>query len=250
MVKNTGPIVPESIIKGTCVLFMSVVGSLMYAMLGTYPNLAYTVGVLGRHTSNPGEAHWKAAKYALHYLQFAKDQVLTYTGDNSSTPSFIGYSNADWSGDGDTSCSTSGYVFMFCGAVIGWSSKQQSLIAMSSMESEYIGLANAGMHLSWLHMFFKDIGLIQRDPNDLYCDNQGALTVCKDLEYCACTKHIQRKYHSICDDVIGKGLAIVWYIPTSEMVVDILTKALSHNKHSKFTTAMGLQPHSSGSVRI
>ena len=99
-------------------------------------------------------------------------------------------------------------------------------------------------------MFFKDIGLIQRDPNDLYCDNQGALTVCKDLEYHACTKHIQQKYHFVHDDVVGKGLAIVQYIPTSEMVADILTKALLCNKHSKFTTTMGLQPHLSGSVRI
>ena len=105
-------------------------------------------GILGRHTSNPGEVHWKATKHALCHLQFAKDQVLTYTGDNSSTPSFVGYSDADWSGDKDTSCSTSGYVFMFCGAAIGWSSKQQSLVAMLLMESKYIGLANVGMHLS------------------------------------------------------------------------------------------------------
>ena len=121
---------------------------------------------------------------------------------------------------------------------------------MSWMESKYIGLANVSLHLSWLRMFFKDIGLIQRDPNDLYCNNQGALTVCKNPEYCAHTKHIQQKYHSIHDDVVGKGLAIVWYIPTSEMVVDILTKALSHDKHSKFTATIGLQPRLSGSVRI
>lgn len=45
LVKNTGPIIPESIIKGTCVLFMSIVSSMMYAMLGTYPDLAYAVGM-------------------------------------------------------------------------------------------------------------------------------------------------------------------------------------------------------------
>ena len=75
----------------------------MYTMLATYPDLAFMVGVLGRHSSNPGKAHWKAAKCALHYLQFAKDQVLTYKGDDSPTLTFMGYSDAEWSGNDNTS---------------------------------------------------------------------------------------------------------------------------------------------------
>ena len=59
------------------------------------------------------------------------------------------------------------------------------------MESEYIGLANAGMHLSWLRMFFEDIGHAQKKPTVLFCDNQSAITVSKDPEYHARTKHIQ-----------------------------------------------------------
>ena len=127
----------------------------MYTMLATYPDLTFTVGVLGRHSSNPGEAHWKAAECTLHYLQFAKDQVLTYKGDDPPTLTFMGYSDADWSGDDDTSRSTSGYVFMACSGAIGQSSKRQTLIAMSSMESEYIGLSNARLHLVTFNLQIK-----------------------------------------------------------------------------------------------
>lgn len=158
----------------------------------------------------------------------------------------MGYLDANWGGDDDTSRSTSGYVFMACGGAIGWSSKRQTLVAMSSMESEYIGLSNAGLHLSWLHMFFKDIG----HPQVVGCNNQSAIIVTKDPEYCTHTRHIQHKFHHIQDNVVGKGLAVIKYVPTSEMVTAIFTKALGCEKHLKFTFAMGLQPHLSGSVKI
>ncbi|KAG2077943.1 hypothetical protein BDR04DRAFT_435779 [Suillus decipiens] len=62
-----------------------------------------------------------------------------------------------------------------------------------------------------------------------------------------CTKHIQCKHHFVCNDLVAKGEAVIHYIPTDNMVADILTKPLIHDKHLKFTKAMGLQLHSSGS---
>ena len=249
--QNTGPTISSMMINGKCVMYTSVVGLLMYAILGMYLDLAYTVGLLGQYSSNPGAAHWATAKHALWYLQCKKDQVLTYQGKSLDSPlTFFGYSDADWGGDNNTSRLTLGYVFMACGSAIGWSSKRQSLVAMLSIESEYIGLANAGIHLSWLQMFFEDVGHAQEKPTTLFCDNQSAISVSKDLQYHSCTKLIQWKYHYIWDDVVGKKLAIIQYILTVDMVVDIFTKALSWDKHSKFATVMGLQPCSSGSVRI
>ncbi|KIM69231.1 hypothetical protein SCLCIDRAFT_49209, partial [Scleroderma citrinum Foug A] len=63
------------------------------------------------------------------------------------------------------------------------------------------------------------------------------------------TKHIQRKYHHIWDDLVAKGEAAVHYVSTRDMVADILTKALTHEQHWKFVKAMGLQLRSSGSVK-
>jgi hypothetical protein len=69
----------------------------------------------------------------------------------------------------------------------------------------------------------------------------AAIILSKDPQFCARTKHIQHKYHFVRDDLITKGEAIVRYAPTDVMVADIFTKALPHDKHWKFVTAMGLR---------
>lgn len=45
------------------------VGSLMYFMLGTHPDLAYVVRECSQFLENPGILHWKAANRALRYLK-------------------------------------------------------------------------------------------------------------------------------------------------------------------------------------
>ena len=97
--------------------------------------------------------------------------------------SFHSYSDADWSGDSDTSRSTLGYVFISARGAIGWASKRQTMVALSSTESEYIGLCHAGQHLAWLRNFFEDIGHTQNDPSVLFCDNQAAIILTKEPQY-------------------------------------------------------------------
>ena len=237
-------------IDGRQVLYTSVVGSLMYAMMGTRPDLAYTVGVLRRYSANPKQCHWEAAKRTLRYLKATVGMVLQFDGsDVGMDMSFHGYSDTDWSGDPDTSRSTSGFVFISNRGAIGWGSKRQSMIALSSTESEYIGLCYAGQHLAYLRNLFEDIGHKQREPTELLCDNQAAIILSKDPQFRARTKHIQRKYHFLRDDLVGKSEAIIRYVSTNDMVADILTKPLTHDKHWKFTQAMGLRLRSSGSVK-
>lgn len=144
-------------------------------------------------------------------------------------------------GDGNTSQSTSGYVFISNRGAIGWSSKRQSMVALSTTESEYIGLSNAGQHLAWLRMFYEDIGQPQKVPTELWCDNQAAIILSRDPQFRARSKHIQRKYHFVRDDVVGTGKAVVRYVPTDNQVADIFTKALGRKKHWNFATAMGLR---------
>jgi hypothetical protein len=240
----------EMMIDGIRVSYSSLIGSAMYAMLGTHPELAYAVGVLGRFSSNPGNSHWAAAKRVLRYLQHAKELCLTFDGNARGDMRFIGYSDSSWSDNTNTSQSTSGYIFIIGGGAIGWSSKRQNLVALSSTEAEYIGLSNAGQQLCWLRTFFEDIGYSQEIPTTLFCNNQGAIILTKDPEYRTKTKHIQWKYHYIRDDVVAKGQAIIQYIPTDDMVADIFTKPLSLEKFEKFSHALGLRFRSSGSVKM
>ena len=56
------------------------VGSLMYAAIGTCPDIAFAVSLLGQFMHNPGKPHWKVAKHILRYLKGSCELKLTYRG--------------------------------------------------------------------------------------------------------------------------------------------------------------------------
>lgn len=120
--------------------YQSAVGSLMYAMLGTRPDIAYAVSVVSRYASNPNDHHWNAVKYVFRYLRGTLQLSLTFRGGLGN---LTGYTDSDWAGDLGTRRSTSGYVFNIGSGAISWSSKRQPTISLSSCEAEYIGQTQA-----------------------------------------------------------------------------------------------------------
>ena len=96
------------------------VGSLMYAMVCTRPNIAHVVGLFGRFMSNARKEHWTIVKQVFRYLRGTSDYGLCYQGRPGLERmlDICGFFDADWAGDLDQRRSTSGYVFrLFGGAV-------------------------------------------------------------------------------------------------------------------------------------
>ena len=60
--------------------YASAVGSLMYAMVCTRPDIIHAVGVLSRFMSNPGKEHWTTVKRVFRYLRGTSDYGLCYQG--------------------------------------------------------------------------------------------------------------------------------------------------------------------------
>lgn len=120
--------------------YHSLIGTLMYAMLGTRPDIAYAVGALSKYCSNPGKTHWQQALHILRYLAGTREYGLKFDGKLSHDMSslILGYTDSDWAGDLDTRRSTGGYVFKMSGAAVSWSSKLQASPALSSTEAEYV----------------------------------------------------------------------------------------------------------------
>ncbi|GJX85883.1 putative reverse transcriptase domain-containing protein [Tanacetum coccineum] len=134
--------------------YSRIIGMLMYLMTGTRPDLAYAVSRLSRYTSNPSYAHWKAITRVFYYLRYSRDYRLHYDRH----PAVIeGYIDANWISDKKDSRSTSGYVFTLGGAAISWKSSKQTVIAKSTMESEFIALDKCGEEAKWLRQFVEDI---------------------------------------------------------------------------------------------
>jgi hypothetical protein len=110
------------------------VGTLMYTMLGTCPNIAYLVACVSRYALNPTLAHMKAVKRIFSYFCRTLDLQLTFQGDLTD---LSGYSDSDWGGDPGTFRSTAGFIFNISSSAISWSSKRQPTVALSTCEAEY-----------------------------------------------------------------------------------------------------------------
>lgn len=91
------------------------VGSLMYAMVCTQLDIAYSVGVVSRLLTNPGKQHWQAVKWILRYLKGTSNYCLCFSHDGTVLKEFA---DADMAGDMDTRKSTTGYLYTFAGATV------------------------------------------------------------------------------------------------------------------------------------
>ncbi|CAA7057286.1 unnamed protein product [Microthlaspi erraticum] len=108
---------------------------------------------------NPGHIHWKAITRVLNYVRHTKSYGLHYGKE----PAVLeGYSDANWISDSKNSKSTSGYVFTLGGAAISWKSSKQTLLARSTMESEFIALDKAAEEAEWLRNFLEDIPMWEK----------------------------------------------------------------------------------------
>ncbi|KAJ9538930.1 hypothetical protein OSB04_031663 [Centaurea solstitialis] len=221
--------------------YASAIGSIMYAMLCTRPDVAYSVSVTSRYQQNPGEPHWVAVKNILKYLRRTKDMFLVFGGSEDEI-SVRGYSDASFQTDRDDYRSQSGYVFTLNGGAISWKSSKQDTIADSTTEAEYIATSDAAKEAVWLKNFLSDLRVVASvsRPIDIFCDNSGAVAQAKEPREHHKSRHVLRKYHLI-REIIGRGDVRICKIPTEENVADPLTKPLARVKHEAHASSIGMQ---------
>ncbi|XP_056164317.1 secreted RxLR effector protein 161-like [Syzygium oleosum] len=209
--------------------YASAVGSLMYAMVCTRPDIAQAVGVLSRYMSNPGREHWNAIKRVFKYLRGTLNFSLCFKGTgNGNMFDIVGHVDADWGGDIDSRRSTSGYVFTLFGAALSWMSRRQSVVALSSTEAEYMALTHAGKEAVWLRRLCLELGF-EQGAIEVRCDNQWAIYLAKNPAFHSRTKHIDIQYHFIREKVEKKEVRLV-KVDTVENSSDFLTKAVTGAK--------------------
>ena len=152
--------------------YASAIGSIMYAMLSTRPDVVLALSLTSRYQSNLGMNHWTAVKNILKYLRRTRDMWLVY-GECEDELGVTGYVDASFDTDSDDSRSQSGYVFKVNGGAVTWKSCKQSVVAQSTMEAEYVAAAEAANEAVWLRKFVKQLSVFPsaRDPVTILCDN-------------------------------------------------------------------------------
>ena len=130
---------------------------------------------------------------------------------------------------------------MLHGGAVTWNSKRQPTVALSTTEAEYMALGQATKESAWIKRLLVEIGFHQQNqPAKILSDNQGAISLTKKLMFHSQTKHIDIQHHFLCEKSKASEIRVV-HCRTENMLADVLTKALSRDKHQRFMAGMGLK---------
>nr|GEZ24668.1 putative ribonuclease H-like domain-containing protein [Tanacetum cinerariifolium] len=144
----------------------------------TRPDIAYAVGVVSQFMHQPQVAHIVAVFRIIRYLKGTPNlgvlfrpnghlniQIYTdvdWAGDKGTRRSTSGYfslvGDADWAGDKGTRRSTSGYFSLVGGNLVTWRSNKQKVVALSSVEAEFRGIAKGVAEALWIRKLLSEVG--------------------------------------------------------------------------------------------
>jgi hypothetical protein len=214
--------------------YQEAVGSLIYLMTGTRPDIAYAVSVASRAMAKPLLCHWKLVKRIFRYLKGTVNYGLQFGGKIQ----LEGYADADWGMDEETRRSTTGFIFFF-GGPISWKSMLQKTVALSSTEAEFMSLVSEIQEGMWLLSLIQEMGIDVKKPIVLMEDNQGCIALANNPTQHGRTKHIDVKYFFI-REKIADGSFMLHYCQTDAMVADLLTKSLGVKQFKKLREKIGV----------
>ncbi|KAL0434463.1 UNVERIFIED_CONTAM: Retrovirus-related Pol polyprotein from transposon TNT 1-94 [Sesamum latifolium] len=140
--------------------YSNAIGSVMYLMVFTHPDIAYAVSCLSRFMSNVGLPHWEALKCLLRYLNVSMNTGIKFS-KHSDDVNLVGYVDSNYANDRDSRRSTTSYVFTLCGACISWKSQLQNIVALSTTEAEYIATTEVLKEAIWLKRLLEEIGFLK-----------------------------------------------------------------------------------------
>ncbi|CAI7847758.1 unnamed protein product [Closterium sp. NIES-54] len=189
-------------------LFHSMVGALNYAANHTRPDIAFATSRLASVVSRPSHEQLEAAKRLVRYA------------------------------DGT---SIGGYVCLFGGGAVSWRSKKQNEVGLSSCETEYMSLHHGVKEVVWLRRLLEEIGMCQKEPTMILCDNESAVKLAKNACLHGLTKHIRPKWHWV-RRLLDKEVQLE-IVKTHQQAADILTKRLAENEHWKGMKLAGMSVH-------
>jgi hypothetical protein len=222
--------------EGTNKPYRSLVGSLMYLTMCTRPDLAHAVGVLSRFLENPAERHWDMGIRVLKYLKGTLDQGLEYKRGQKIT--IQGYSDSDWVSDKATGRSTRGFLVYLGENLMNWKSKRHRSVATSTTCAEVEALYHGVLDSEWIRNFLNELGM-RTAVSEWFCDNQAAVAIVNSSKNVDKVRHELVKIHYI-REKINNELVTVEYVPTDEMIADMLTKQLPRNQFKECRNELGL----------
>eukprot|EP00253_Pinus_taeda_P012378 PITA_12378 len=179
----------------------------------------------------------QAAKRILRYVKGTKKFGILYNVSEHSD--LVGYTDSDWAGSVDDRKSTSGYVFHMGSRAISWASKTQCIVALSTVEAEYVAATAAACQAVWMRRMLRSLGQEQEKATVIFCDNSSTIALSKNSVFHKRTKHIDTRFHYI-RELVSNGEIVLEHCRTQEQVADILTKPLDQKSFEFLRKCLGM----------
>jgi hypothetical protein len=170
---------------------------------------------------NLGWNHCEAVKDVIRYLKGTVDLTLTLGGSDKGLKA---YANADWASQPHRHLMSS-YTVLLHSSPVAWSTRKQTIIALSTAKAEYIALTMVMHKILYFQALIAELYEPVIPPILVYCDNQGALALATNNKFHAHTKHINIQYHYV-RYMVRSVLLDLQYCPMEDNIADIFTKAL------------------------
>lgn len=209
--------------------FKDLVGSLLYLVTCTRPDIAHAVSMASR-TASPTMAHWLRLKRILRYLKGTTEIGIHYKGEQR--PQLVGYSDADYANDTETRRSTTGLVIYYGNAPVFWRCQRQSIVTLSTTEAEYISGCELVKELLPIREMMLELKAIDESPTSVRIDNLSTVKIAKDDGGQKRTKHIDVRAKWLTEQVENNKIAVE-HINGTDQPADILTKPLLKAKFQK-----------------
>ncbi|CAI7785220.1 unnamed protein product [Closterium sp. NIES-54] len=233
-------------------LFHSMVGALNYAANHTRPDIAFATSRLASVVSRPSHEQLEAAKRLVRYVSATTSVDLEYSdvrqrlqrgaADFSKGEMLLTcYTDASFNSVKADGTSIGGYVCLFGGGAMSWRSKKQNEMGLSSFETAYMALHHGAKEVVWLRRLLEEIGVCQKEPTVILCDNESAVKLAKNSCLHGLTKHIRPKWHWM-RRLLDKEVRLE-IVKTHQQAADILTKRLAENEHWKGMKLAGMSVH-------
>jgi hypothetical protein len=158
--------------------YAKLIGNLLYAFNFTRLDITASVNYLCRYMSHPAVEHWLRAKRFLRYLKGNLDKDLTFNRIIPYTP--VAWQDSSFA-NGFDSKSRTGYAVLISGFVVAWGSKLQPLVALPTMEAEYMALCAATQEVTCLRQLLTELSLVLKHPTSMMEDNKGCMFLPKIL---------------------------------------------------------------------
>jgi hypothetical protein len=226
--------------KPTTKSFQSLIGSLLWIARCSRPDIAYAVHRATRQSHAPTTQDMKIARRILRYLAgTAAAKLHMGSGTDTTEVTVTSYTDADYAADKATRKSVSGAMLLVQGMAVGWQVKQQSAVALSTAEAEFVAAAVGGKELLGIRNLLTEIGVQVALPMTMKMDNQAAIKQVQNEATSSAAKHVDVKLKFIRDES-DKGVVKPEYVETAKMLADVFTKSLPAPRLAELRKEIGV----------